>query len=90
MQAYAAHYTWSEAAPRGCTFLPIPNHTQAERFMMPYSFAPLSAQRPSITGKSAEAVPMGGSLTLAYTGTVTHAVIAAPGAVTHQVGITAC
>jgi hypothetical protein len=52
---------------------------------MPYAFLPASAARPVITGKSAEAVPLGGTLTLTYTGTVTYAVIAAPGAVTHQV-----
>jgi hypothetical protein len=53
--------------------------------MLPYSFAPLSDQRPVITGTSAEEVAMGATLSATYTGVVTHAVIAAPAAVTHQV-----
>ncbi|GBF91509.1 glyoxal or galactose oxidase [Raphidocelis subcapitata] len=57
---------------------------QAERFLMPYFFLPLSDARPTITGVSAEAVAHGGALTLTYAGAVTHAVIAAPAAVTHQ------
>ena len=56
---------------------------------MPYSFLPLSAQRPVITSKSAESAAMGAALTVRYSGTVTHAVIASPAAVTHQVGVAA-
>ncbi|KAI8468211.1 MAG: hypothetical protein J3K34DRAFT_523112 [Monoraphidium minutum] len=55
-----------------------------ERFRMPYDFLPLSDQRPTINSLSAEAIAMGAPLTLTYTGAVTHAVIAAPAAVTHQ------
>jgi hypothetical protein len=51
---------------------------------MPYAFLPESDARPTITGKSAESLPLGGTLTVTYSGTVTYAVIAAPGAVTHQ------
>ena len=65
---------------------PAPIKTQAERFLMPYFFSPLSDARPTITGISAKSVALGGSLTLTYSGAVTHAVLAAPAAVTHQVG----
>jgi hypothetical protein len=57
---------------------------------MPYFFLPLSDARPTITGVSAEAVAHGGALSLTYAGAVTHAVIAAPAAVTHQVGGVPC
>lgn len=51
---------------------------------MPYDFLPLSAQRSVITGQSSQAAPMGATLSVTYTGAVTHAVLAAPSAVTHQ------
>lgn len=53
---------------------------------MPYDFLPLRDARSVITGQSADAAAMGATVSLTYTGAVTHAVIAAPGAVTHQVG----
>lgn len=51
---------------------------------MPYDFLPLKATRPVITGKSADTVAMGDTVSVTYTGTVTHAVIASPAAITHQ------
>ena len=74
---------------RPCDVRPFPlthiTTPQAEKFLLPYNFLPLSATRPVITGTSATVVAMGATLTATYTGTVTYAVIARAPAVTHQV-----
>jgi hypothetical protein len=54
---------------------------RAEKFYPPYYFSP---NRPNITSLSVSAVGMGRNLTVSYTGTVTHAVLMKPSAVTHQ------
>ena len=64
-----------------------PKHEfRAERFKLPYALPPMSAQRPTITGivGGNNAVSMGGTITLSFTGTVTRASLMSPAAVTHQ------
>jgi 4-amino-4-deoxy-L-arabinose transferase-like glycosyltransferase len=54
----------------------------AERFLPPYFF---QSGRPVITAVSVTSARYAASFTARYTGTVTSAVLMAPGAVTHQV-----
>jgi hypothetical protein len=67
---------------RGQNATELYNYTYvAEKFLPPYFFKP---GRPDIVSVDRTVVPMGGMILINCVGTITHAVLMKPGAVTHQ------